>query len=1312
MSNVDVDWTGNTFTIDTVTAGSSVSVDIDLEISPSFTDTLLTNNAEITSATNALGLTDQDSDLTTIDGSIDDTSEIGTDDDIDDEAPGTPGTVDNPLDVDDYDPAQILVLLPYDLAVEKVSLNDTLVYAGDSLSYWLILSNQGFATARNTIFEDFPDQGLTYLGSSASTNTNITEVSPSIFSASILHPGQSDSIIVYFTLDSNYMDTIIINRVQITSDDGDDIDSDPDTDESVDEDGDGNGDDDDEDEEPVEVFQVFDLALFQVLSTTGIVTPGDSVTFTITVYNQGTLNAFGIELIDYIPDGLTLADGDWVDGDSVATLLPPIDTLLAGDSIQIDITFIIDPGFMGVSITNVAEITGAIGGVDIDSHPDSQESNDVEEDNVVDNTNGDEDDADPATLNVFSCIPVPDPTIDTVCNDVIYSDVIFVIDNSQSIDSAEFAQFEDIILSSIQKVQCDCPFARVAVMHYGGAFGAETMVEYTFDNNGVVAINRQFCTERNSSGNCNEGGDDLNAAMGSLLGYISDGTLTINPENKLSIAIFTDAFGFDETCTFVNCSVIRPFDNIDSLKSGYGANVTVIGMSSQAEETLLGLYASVGGSYNGGLFAQDCGDTFDGCTLPRKYIQVEFFDDPQIIADSVFSCVGCEPVVLPNVVVDAGPDDELVCNNFPDSLQLTANILSGVPPFQYRWSHGIGNEVSPVVSPNVSTTYYVTITDANLCTGVDSVFVLSEFCPFCEAEAGTPCVLVETCFENGQGIIETVSNTGLNIPTGFEEIFILSDSALTVIDYSIGHTTFVVDRPGNYRVHTLIAEFNDTGSPDYLDLDIIQVGVSDIWTVANCIVDHGICADFDFKGCYHRILGPNDMMCMRVENTIFLCWDGLDNDDDGLIDCYDEDCQVFVVCQENNLLACNDLIDNDNDGLIDCDDPGCAAFTICNIEKCDDGIDNDNDGLVDCDDADCADERACREDNPFSCADGLDNDDDGLIDCDDPECLEFQICAEYSDEACQDGIDNDNDGLIDCADGDCKRLGGDLCLEAEDSQDICNDGFDNDGDGLLDCDDPDCDSFWPCYLSEFDKSQQNISIRVFLEGAYVNGTGQMHTSLYDMGYTPGQQPVSILAQATAQNLPYESTPWSYSEVSLDKAYEWKKQVMQEKGIVDWVLVSARQSMAASSTIWRSLGVLRYDGSINLIAPSHLPQGKYYFVVEHRNHLPVMTPSLISMEGGAWTFDFTIQDSYRTDLSEGQNLAADGKFMMIAGNADVILSEQSIRDINVLDLAEWQYVNGQHSGYFQEDFDMNGDVNVHDRILWQKNNGKFSSVPLK
>ena len=34
------------------------------------------------------------------------------------------------------------------------------------------------------------------------------------------------------------------------------------------------------------------------------------------------------------------------------------------------------------------------------------------------------------------------------------------------------------------------------------------------------------------------------------------------------------------------------------------------------------------------------------------------------------------------------------------------------------------------------------------------------------------------------------------------------------------------------------------------------------------------------------------------ENTIAVCRDGADNDGDGLADCADPDCQVFVVCTE------------------------------------------------------------------------------------------------------------------------------------------------------------------------------------------------------------------------------------------------------------------------------------------------------------------------------------------------------------------------------------------------------------------------------
>jgi len=54
------------------------------------------------------------------------------------------------------------------------------------------------------------------------------------------------------------------------------------------------------------------------------------------------------------------------------------------------------------------------------------------------------------------------------------------------------------------------------------------------------------------------------------------------------------------------------------------------------------------------------------------------------------------------------------------------------------------------------------------------------------------------------------------------------------------------------------------------------------------------------------------------------CFDGKDNDRDGLIDCEDGDC--FTDCAED----CSDGADNDADGLIDCADDDCLAQSPCN----------------------------------------------------------------------------------------------------------------------------------------------------------------------------------------------------------------------------------------------------------------------------------------------------------------------------------------------------------------------------------------------
>ena len=224
------------------------------------------------------------------------------------------------------------------------------------------------------------------------------------------------------------------------------------------------------------------------------------------------------------------------------------------------------------------------------------------------------------------------------------------------------------------------------------------------------------------------------------------------------------------------------------------------------------------------------------------------------------------------------------------------------------------------------------------------------------------------------------------------------------------------------------------GRPPFLAL-IVALGLA----VAGCSDDDG---------------ATNDNNSNNVNNNINtgdeVCDDLQDNDDDGLIDCADPNCELFGACEPTET-RCDDGFDNDGDGDTDCDDADCDAVCSPTYEQlCNDGIDNDGDGDTDCADLDCSGSLWC-ESPEVSCDDGFDNDGDGQIDCADADCDGEGAC-EATETSCGDGIDNDSDDATDCADSDCVGQG--LCEATELS---CGDAFDNDGDGATDCDDTDCD---------------------------------------------------------------------------------------------------------------------------------------------------------------------------------------------------------------------------------------------------------------
>ena len=222
------------------------------------------------------------------------------------------------------------------------------------------------------------------------------------------------------------------------------------------------------------------------------------------------------------------------------------------------------------------------------------------------------------------------------------------------------------------------------------------------------------------------------------------------------------------------------------------------------------------------------------------------------------------------------------------------------------------------------------------------------------------------------------------------------------------------------------------------------------------------------------------------------CFDGIDNDDDGLCDlgdCFDEDgnrLPADPACiplsdgdgqPEYETAVCQDGEDNDNDGLVDMDDPDCSdPNDPLEDPACSDGIDNDGDGWSDFPEDPGCSELTASDEGGYSylsdCNDGIDDDGDGRIDADDAGC-EDGADTDESGDTCQDGIDNNADGWTDASDLTCRPNSG-FEGEVEYSLSDLNVGSvfyecsdfdllgptDNDNDGAANADDRDCLSGW------------------------------------------------------------------------------------------------------------------------------------------------------------------------------------------------------------------------------------------------------------
>jgi hypothetical protein len=290
-------------------------------------------------------------------------------------------------------------------------------------------------------------------------------------------------------------------------------------------------------------------------------------------------------------------------------------------------------------------------------------------------------------------------------------------------------------------------------------------------------------------------------------------------------------------------------------------------------------------------------------------------------------------------------------------------------------------------------------------------------------------------------------------------------------------------------------------------------------------------------------------------------------------------------------------------------------------------------------------------------------------------------------------------------------------MKHEKGTSACRDGLDNDGDGLVDCADSGCDDVSSCQESN-SVATRTFDVKVKLQGPFDPTTGSMSTRLNDLGYLPGQEPQTFFGVATPPGQPYNTAPWFYNgkEGFPSKGGSKSRFFEYQSDVVDWVLVGLRTDELISSEVWRSAALLHSDGSIQLLNPitNELlkEDAEFYISIEHRNHLPILSPFPINVRDGRISYDFTTQDSYTSLISMGQMKMEDGTYVMMAGNGELNIELSSDIDINVRDFSCWLNENGANSSYFMEDYDLNGDINIRDRIIWERNNGMFSTMSTK
>ncbi len=369
---------------------------------------------------------------------------------------GTDSDGDGIKDEDDADPATAQV---WDLALIKFIKTPKPHMNGQALEFVIRIYNQGTDTVGQVGIKDHIPPALKFL-SNLNTQWKLDGDHADYILKRRINPGDSADVSLFLELHPakdkkdwiNYAEIVGSANLSLVDRTGQDFDSHEGSDNAyersvvpgslLDNDIQSDGSSGDEDDHDPAAPSILDLALCKLYYENSPAHYGDTLLFSINVFNQGTLPVKQVSLVDYIPTGLSwIPNAFWSYDPGTSTATYVLDSLLnPGDSARIFYHLRVQqyPGSVFNQV-NVAEIVRAVDSegfiyfADFDSQYDYNKNNDVGgvpnslTDNAIDDdgldSDGDgikdEDDQDPAMVPIVDLALkkelVNTSTSDTAC---------------------------------------------------------------------------------------------------------------------------------------------------------------------------------------------------------------------------------------------------------------------------------------------------------------------------------------------------------------------------------------------------------------------------------------------------------------------------------------------------------------------------------------------------------------------------------------------------------------------------------------------------------------------------------------------------------------------------------------------------------------------------------------------------------------------------------------------------------------------------------------------------------------------------------